>query len=254
VSFDTGFASAFDTAGAPPDPTDVACDPWPMTGCWTPPPTMATALVDEVWTAACDAVWSLTGGRLGVCSYTAWFGTDSPGDNCLPVPVLWRGAWYNLMLGPGGDCCRVRLDPGPVLSVTQVLLDGALYADWALDGDWLVNLNGCWPVEWPCQLRRFRVSWRAGEPVEGIALLAAGEMAEELTRACSGDPSCRLPSNVTTITRLGVTITLGDPSLLLSQGFTGMPLVDLAIRTYNPAHLVARSRVYSPDVARPQFR
>jgi hypothetical protein len=44
-----------------------------------------------------------------------------------------------------------------------------------------------------------------------------------------------------------------DPSEVLGDGVTGVPEVDLWIRSVNPKRLASRSRVYSPDIRTPRF-
>ena len=51
----------------------MACDVWPMT-CWTPPED--EDLANLLWGAACDAVWALTGRRVGVCTFDAYYGVQ----------------------------------------------------------------------------------------------------------------------------------------------------------------------------------
>jgi hypothetical protein len=126
--------------------------------------------------------------------------------------------------------------------------------DYVLDGAWLLSLNGCWPIDMPCAERRLIVSWRAGSPVSPLIAMGAAELATELCKACNADPTCRLPSHVTSVTRLGVTVTLADARHLTVAGYTGLPTVDLAIRTFNPNHIQQPSAVFSPDVPRPEYR
>lgn len=222
------------------------CVQWPMT-CWEPPDDPDVARI--LWEGACEFVWAVTGRRVGICTYRAWFGQPSSGETCLPSPALVGGRWYNVLSSPV-DCHRLRLDPGPVTFVHEVTVDGRPYSAWRLSGDWLISTGGCWPAQaqWG---PRTHVVWSAGVEPPAVCLSAAAEVADELVRACGGDPSCRLPSNVVSITRQGVTVQMGDPAALLDKGLTGMPRVDMAIRALNPNTLSVRSQVFSPDFARP---
>lgn len=225
----------------------MACTEWPMT-CWTPPEDPAIAAM--VWEGACDAVWALTGRRVGQCTYEAYYGLQpGVGGACMPSPLLYRGRWYNIV-GSLTDCCRLRLDPGPVVSVEEVTVHGAPTTAYVRAGSELISTAGCWPTEVWCGLPPVHVSWTAGLAPPPVALFAAAELADELVKACAGDSSCRLPANVIAVTRQGVTVQLGDPTLLLEQGMTGLPRVDMAIRTLNPAKLVAPSAILSPDAPR----
>lgn len=217
--------------------------------CWDPPedPVVAAAL----WSAACDAVWALTGRQVGVCTYQSYYGPTpgAGGESCLPSPALYGGRWFNVMASPN-DCCRLRLYPGPVVSVAQVKLDGIVTSGWFLAGDWLISTRGCWPADVVCGVPRVHVEWTAGVAPPPVCLYAAAELADELKKACVGDPGCRLPSNVVSVTRQGVTVNMADPTALLDQGLTGLARVDLAIRTLNPSKLASRPRAYSPDAPR----
>lgn len=233
---------------APTLSRSAPCDSWPMT-CWTPPEDEATA--ELLWEAACETVWAVTGRRVGICEQRAWFSMPGPiGENCLPVPLLWRGRWYNVPEGPLPECCKLTL-PGPVDAVTRVEVDGVAFTGYRLVGDILVTTSGlCWPPDVVCGVPRIYVEWRAGRPVPTVCLLAAAEVATELAKACNGDVSCRLPSNVVALVRQGISLNFVDPAVLVDAGLWGLARVDAAIRALNPAHLPQRSAVYSPDAPR----
>jgi hypothetical protein len=210
-----------------------------------------TALTDDVWAAASEAVWALTGRQFGVCTDTVTFDLTAEGT-CLPTPLLWRGRWFNIYAYPGWPCCELRLDLGPVVSVDAVTIDGVPYDAWVLDGNRLLSQDGCWPVTIPCEARRLHVTYTHGLDPSVLVLQGVAELAGEMVQPCMGGV-CRLPSNVTSVTRQGITVTLGDPTALIDAGLTGLPMLDLAIRTYNPARLPQRSRVFSPDIPRTQL-
>jgi hypothetical protein len=244
------------------EPRDTPpCEAWtPPSGCgWpptapTPEPPDWQALVDEAWQSACDSVWALTGRRMGRCQVTAAFSMGYQ-QSCLPVPFNWQGQWFNVYGYPTWPQCEVNLRSplGAVVSVDSVMVDGQPFDHWMLDGDRLVNLDLAWPTDWWCSPRHLVVQWTAGDPPPTLCLQAAAALAREVIAPCLGQP-CQLPGNITTVTRQGITVTLGDPTLLLQAGLTGIPLLDLAIRTFNPSRLETRSRVYSPDVPRPEWR
>lgn len=117
----------------------------------------------------------------------------------------------------------------------------------------------CWPT---CQEMglpatepgTFEVTYLRGKPVPEYGLWAAGLLACELIKACAppGDNcACRLPDNVQSVVREGVSIDLdvfrlggtGDPEF----GRTGIPEVDLWLSTVNPNRATSRARAYSPD-------
>lgn len=85
-----------------------------------------------------------------------------------------------------------------------------------------------------------------GRPIPELVLLGAQELACNLIKGCVGKP-CDLPRRVQSISRQGMNATFLDPMEFMKDGFTGIYLVDLAIRTYNPHGLYKKAAVYSPD-------
>jgi hypothetical protein len=57
---------------------------------------------------------------------------------------------------------------------------------------------------------------------------------------------------MTRLSRQGVDYEWADPTLIYSEGRTGLPLADLWLATVNPYRLTSPSRVYSPDFKRPR--
>jgi hypothetical protein len=229
------------------------CEPWPSE-CWSPPADLDASVASDCWDAAVGTMWALMGRRIGVCPYSAWFGRVAY-DNCLPFPLLWRGEWYNVYTWPL-DCCRIKLAPSPLVSVDSVLIDGVELVegtDYVVDGSWLVSLGMCWPIDFPCEARRMQVQWTAGVMPPGLVTTACAEIATALAKACAGDPTCALPLHTQSVSRLGVTIAVGEMWRLIHEGYTGFPLTDLAIRTFNPNRLPMASTVKSVDVVRPQW-
>lgn len=111
----------------------------------------------------------------------------------------------------------------------------------------------CWPecndlTKNDDQPGTWSVTVTYGRPVPELVLLAAAQFACELIKGCMGK-DCKLPQRVSSISRQGVSVSFLDPMSFLSEGLTGLYLVDLAARTYNPNRLQRRPVVYSPDVA-----
>lgn len=117
----------------------------------------------------------------------------------------------------------------------------------------------CWPT---CQDMSkpatepgtFEVTYLRGKPVPETGVWAAGLLACELIKACvpaSEGCECRLPSNVQSVVREGVSIDM-EAFVLGGAGGTGIPEVDLWLKTVNPRQQVAPSRVYSVDKRRPR--
>jgi hypothetical protein len=219
-------------------------------------------------------LWAATGRRYGTCEVTVRpcgrYGSstdtglwtlDSDGGSW--APYILDGEWFNgCGCGESPCCCeatcRVRL-PGPVAEVTEVLVDGV-----AVDEDtyrvdnrqWLVRTGtgNCWPscsnMDATEGAGLFQVTYLYGKDVPATAMAAAGTLACEFAKACTGG-TCRLPARVTQIVRSGITVSMVDVDQMLDKGLTGITEVDMAIRALNPYSLKARPRLYSPDIDYP---
>jgi hypothetical protein len=230
---------------------------------------------------------SLTAYQIGVCPDTvrpcaarcAGLGTwmeavvDTTSTGGLPVrtiggiftPYLSGGNWYN---GCGcrraDDCSCSRVSevilPGPVGSIESVKIDGVEQprATYRVDnGNRLVSLDPDRP--WPlCQdmaldpdeIGAFEVTYYRGSAPTEITRFAAGVLAAEYFKACTGDKKCRLPAGVTTITRGGTTMEVDTG--LYKDGYTGIREVDQVIRIFNPNGLKQAPRVLSPGTRNPR--
>lgn len=202
--------------------------------------------------AAQALLWSLSGRRYGICSTTESYRLNCASP-CNP---------YGDAFGPGVEwrldgglsrrlCCRIHLAQRPVRSIDEVVVLGDLLdpAEYALERDVLFRIGSCWPCEQACDEPPVQVSYSYGIDVPALGVLAMGEMACEFLRGWTG-ADCRLPSNVTSITRQGVTLDLGDVDTLFRAGRVGMPISDAFLRSVNPNSLQSASQVYSPDLAR----
>lgn len=217
-------------------------------------------------------VWAATGRRYGLCERTVrpcgrscgscgggagWYWSDGTW-----VPYIFNGVWRNCYGGCGaGWCtcepwCQVYL-PTPVASIpaTGVSQDGEIVPvdAWRVDnGQWLVRTDGeCWPF---CQDYNadsgegvFSVTYYQGLPVPSPLQRAAGELACEYAKACTG-AECRLPSRIQSLTRQGMTVSMVDVDMLLEKGLTGITTVDQLIRTFNPYGLTSQMKISSPEI------
>jgi hypothetical protein len=130
--------------------------------------------------------------------------------------------------------------------VDGVVLDESEYF---LDGSTLVRVGGEWPVTQNMDLPdtevgTFSVTYLNSFPVDGLGAYAAGILACEYAKACSGG-KCKLPSGVTEITRAGVTMTITSGAF--PGGLTGIREVDAYIMAWNPTHLRSKPTVWSPS-------
>jgi len=183
----------------------------------------------------------------GYAGSTPWF------------PVNLGGTWLNIGCGCLSPCScsstyEVQLHGG-ASAVSEVKVDGVSLVqgeDYRLDpGGRLVRLGGTgWPL---CQNLNadddqegtWSVTYTVGAAVDAIGALAAGALAGQYVRACSGS-DCDLPTTVTQIVRNGVTITMAPGAF--PNGKTGLREVDAYIERWNPSGARGPiSTVWSPD-------
>jgi hypothetical protein len=224
---------------------------------------------------ATEILWALTGRRFGTCQVTVrpcgsscghggWFTWPVDGDGYsggvggILTPYNYGGTWFNCAC-PGACSCKARCEvvlADPVESIVSVVVDGITLDPSAYrvdNGSILVRTDGeCWPR---CQdlnlsnttdVGTFFVTYNRGVPVPVGGQLAAGLLACDFAKSCTS--GCKLPGNLSTLSRQGVEITMVDPTEALGQGLTGISSVDLWIRSVNPYQLASRPRVRSLDV------
>ena len=220
---------------------------------------------------ATEFLWNVTGRRFGLCDVSVRpcreeCGGDLPSvTNGVLRPALIGGEWYNLSCGscgPAKGCsCRRGMEsvalPGPIHSIIEVVVDGVLVPETAYrveDKRILVRTDGkVWPncqnLAVPAdQPDTWEVRYRRGTAVPTGGMMAAGVLAAEMAKALCNDSGCQLPQRVQSITRQGVTVAVLDTFEGLSDGKTGLWIVDSWVTsvttTYSP------SGVYSPDIPR----
>ena len=243
------------------------------------------AVMERAEALAWYTLASLTAFQIGVCATLirpctarcgaagTWMASSVEGAgyhyNALPltrvgsfVPHLAGGVWVNACgCASSADCsctslCEAIL-PGPVGGIESVSVDGVTLPPTAYrvdNGNRLVRTDGeCWPS---CQDLSsddrdvgFWVSYYRGSAPNTLTTYAAGVLANEFFKACS-DKKCRLPSNVSQVTRQGVSYQVVAGSF--PGGFTGIHEVDAVIRIYNPFGLTVPPRVVSPDTPTPR--
>jgi hypothetical protein len=243
------------------------CEPWPANftcdiTCESPSAT-GSALQ-----TATEILWALSGRQFGPCEVTLrpcrknctdqvfWGNQFLPWSGSYPQPALIGGGWFNLVCGScTGDCACTSLSevvlPQVVNEILEVKIDGVVLGDdeYRVDnGNVLVRLDADWP--WCQELNlpdteegTWSVTAEYGLPVPEAGKWAVGELACELLQAMRGD-ECRLPANVSAMTRQGVSFTFTD---LLKDGKVGLYLSDFFLQSVNPAGLSSRPRVYSVD-------
>lgn len=203
-----------------------------------------------------------------------WFGgyltfpVGAPSMNGMGNPwmipyVDGGGVWRNCTCGGACSCratCEAYLN-GPVAEITEVVVDGVVLSPTAYrldNGSILVRTDGdCWPE---CQNLNvvdteddtWSVTYRPGVALPAAGAIAAGKLACEFAKACTGASDCALPDQLINLSRNGIQVQVADPQALLDQGLTGVQEADLFIRAYNPNQLKFRPVVLSPDIREPR--
>lgn len=196
--------------------------------------------------------------------YITWpVGSPTTTGGGMPwmIPYVDAGVWRNCSCE--GPCsCRARCEvpfPGPVADIVEVRIDGVVVNPLAYRMDvyrgvpTLVRTDGdCWPK---CQdlnldvdeVGSFVIVYRPGKLLPLAGQMAAGMLACEFAKNCVGQ-DCALPQQLASLSRNGIEVQVADPTALLENGLTGIAMVDLWIKTVNPARRPHRSRVYSSDI------
>lgn len=239
------------------------CEPWPIDDECCEYPEAATAeQIDRQTAIATELLWTASGRRFGPCPVTI-----RPCARNCDGSGRWHpykdsgGSWRNFVTcGCAGGCsctelCEVSI-AGPVSSITEVVVDGIVLdsADYRLDlvdrGWRLLRIDGeCWPT---CQDYRvacdepdgFCITYDKGLDLPELATAAVSELTCELVKACIPGCDCKLPRNVVSKTRQGMTLQFENATTWLKS----LPNVMAFIDSYNPKGLAQASRAWSPDV------
>lgn len=213
---------------------------------------LAKLRLDGAKSLAVSVLWALSGRQFGVCPQT--IRPCPPSSACdaqgrwyqlAPYVLAWNGDdWLNIGCGCTGTCVKsgpnvVHL-PGPAQSVDEVKIGDTVLdpGEYRLEGDRLIRLTGRWPSQNFTRPMGFPGTWsvtyQRGIPVPpGVGLLT-GTLAREFVLACDGDKKCRLPSNVTSLTRRGVSYKMYDAAALLAARRTGVTEIDMWLNAVNP--------------------
>jgi hypothetical protein len=257
---------------------------WPVdyTGCSScgdlPPEEQA------VWEQiATDLLGSWTGNVFGVCTvelrpcqtgcadsnWATYWGRGPRWDPTFPsqggpgvpfYPVLVGGKWFNVTCGCVGRCtCEptgptVLTLPGPVQTVDEVWVDGALLPASAYrlaNKRHLIRVDGeVWPgcqdmlMDPRLDPDTFLVVYSKGLPVPAGGQMAAGRLACELALAACGSEECQLPDSMTALTRQGISMNFQDMTQGPEQVVTGIRSIDWWVASVSKPAAFASVRSY----------
>ena len=242
-------------------PLDPAC----LTAEWEATPPDVQVRAQGLATAS---LRRLTGYRVGGCPITVRPCVLRCTDVSLYRARTWgphqtaSGDWVN-SCGCQTECsctalCEVRL-AAPVGPVSWVKVDGVEVpeTDYRVDGDRLVwvGAGDCpWPVcqdmtKGDTEPNTFAVRYLNAHAPDSLAAYAAGVLAMEFAKACMGG-KCRLPANVTSLTRQGVSFEIAAGTF--PGGVTGLREVDAWIGLWNPEHRRQATSVWWPGKRDPR--
>lgn len=183
------------------------------------------------------------------------------------TPPGWHPSWGTC--GCGGPCgCagnrEIELGYYPIVEILEVKINGEVLdpSEYRVD-NWrtLIRLrdadgrNPGWPTWQELDLDddqpdtwSVTLTWGREPPPEGVR--AAAVLACELAMACNPETAgeCRLPKNVTSVTREGVTMVLSPSDFLDKDGKTGLWELDLFIRSVNPNRSQQNASVWAPGL------
>lgn len=239
---------------------------WPVLGCdnCTAYTNLSEEMRLEVDAWAVQYLWNWTKRRFGPCEVSYRPCRSGCRGYGGVFPWVIGGRFYNLRCGQCGDSCSCKhvsqiVLPGPIAEPTEILIDGEVLPLDAVrvdNYDILVRVDGGHFPE--CQdlganvdeIDTWQVSYLQGEAIPAGGSLAAGQLACEYAKSICGDPSCRLPQRISSITRQGMTIAMLDDFRGLDEGYTGIWMIDSWISAAN--NPPKRSTVSSPDVPVPR--
>lgn len=176
-------------------------------------------------------------GRCGCATFGSWLETGW----YPPVPGSYPGITHP-------DPVAIQLPRTPVVSIEEVTENGVTLdpADYRLTrSGWLERVDGGY---WRTCGDVTEVTYQFGEPPPEGGVQAVVALATQLMLGMVGDAKCRLPARVTNLTRQGISVSVMDPMDFLTNGKTGLYIVDLWLAAVNPYNRPARGYVWSPDI------
>lgn len=243
-----------------------ACSPWATEADLCSPCNdydVLGPIAGDMLQAASDVLYELSGRQFpGLCDATV---RPCP-KPCTGGGVL-RTTRGSGRCGCGGDLCTGRwyqadLGAYPIQSVTEVKVDGVVVdaSKYRLDDRRrLVRLRDAdgtnlgWPTTQAFDLPdteegTWSVSYTWGREPPEMGVRAAAVLACELALSCDPENggTCRLPRNVTSASRDGITIQMSPQELADTIMGTGMWEVENFLLAYNPKRLRQAASVWWP--------
>jgi hypothetical protein len=218
---------------------------------------------------AVDTLRRLTAFRVGGCPITVRpLGSQNscfvptyavPGGFTPGINI--NGNWVNNCghAGTRYSTAEVPL-PAPVGRIDEVKVDGVVVdpENYRVDNGYILTWQGTGDAPWPqtqdvtrpdTEVGTFSVTYLNGHVPDEHAAYAAGILAKEFAKACTGG-KCRLPSGVQSIVRQGITMEIASGAF--PGGLTGIREADAFIALWNPQRHIMQTRIWSPDVQTPR--
>lgn len=234
---------------------------WPTNPATAPPSTDP-----DVWARAVaeavDYLWSATARTYGTRTATyrpQTLGCTAGYRDAVPYLYGLYGFVVPTLNGRADPSAAVLELPGPANSIAEVQLVDDVgtvtlpASSYRLDGNYLVRTDG---IGWPRMqnliaddgdANTWHVIYDRGAPVPPGGQIAAYELAIEWVKKLTGADGCKLPWNVTTVSRAGVTINRDITKMLTT---TNVEAADRWVARVNPQGLQQQPSVWSPDIAR----
>lgn len=242
-----------------------------MTNLWVTPAELPTTHQDSIYAddacqVASNILWAMSGRKYAGTTtvteryFTAIDAFRYQGSSAKQFfPHMIGGTVFNLPAEDWNDSAyqsdgssslsRIRLRGKPVQEVHLVRsgYDGSIIpndAYYLADHSTLIAYKGT-----PWTPGNIEVTYTFGQQPPTAGRHAARVFAIELIKAWEGD-DCALPDRVTSVTRQGISYTILDNQDFLENFRTGIYVIDLFLKTANPAKALAPSKVFSPDMPR----
>lgn len=141
---------------------------------------------------------------------------------------------------------QIKVDNQSTIRLVRGAVDDPLAVNYYAGPDGTYSL---WPGSCGCAgpTADLTITWGADPPAGGLT--SAALLATEFAKALVGE-QCRLPGNVVSVNRQGVSVVL-DPTALLDNGRVGVPFVDTWLASVNPNRLKQEPLLWTPEMPLP---